>query len=89
MRDITLLEVHEIVKHLQGEILTFIEAIYPEGSQRKAVKDTINSQVSRALSYAQDYAWRRYDAKPDGQEAPCTHTASHLGSCKEFDESQK
>lgn len=68
MRDLTLSEVHSVVQYLQGELLTFIEAVYPEGSQRKAVKDTVNRQVSRALSRAQDIAWGREDSHSDVPE---------------------
>lgn len=61
MRDLKLHEVHSVVKYMQGEMLTFIEASISDVEQRKAWKDIFNNAVSRCLSHAQDIAWRIHD----------------------------
>lgn len=67
MRNLTLAEVHSVVKYLQGMTLTQIEATITDPVQRKAQKDIFNNNVSRCLSEAQDIAWRWHDSE-DGKE---------------------
>lgn len=59
-RGLTLEETHRVIRGLQGQILTLMEASL-EGERLKAVKAIINNHFSHAQSLAQDYDWGRED----------------------------
>ncbi len=45
------------VKFLQGKVLTIIDASYPEGEQKKAVKDLVNKAFGDQLTYIWTLCW--------------------------------
>lgn len=63
-RGLTLEETQYVIKGLQGQMLTLVEAIMPPNEQRDAFKSIVNSDFSKALSLSQDYDWGRYDVSP-------------------------
>ena len=59
-RGLSLEETHIVIRGLQGQVLTLLEASI-EGERLKAMKDIVNSYFSEAQSRAQDYDWGKYD----------------------------
>jgi hypothetical protein len=60
-RGLSLVETNKVIRGLQGQVLTLIEASITDIEQRKALKDIINNYFSNAQSLAQDYDWGKYD----------------------------
>jgi hypothetical protein len=50
------IEVEGQIKYLQGKVLTVIDASYTDPTQRKAIKDIINSDFSRNLNVLYEYS---------------------------------
>lgn len=65
-RGLTLEETHHIIRSLQGQILTLVEATIEE-AKLKPTKDIVNNYFSLAQSIAQDTDWGRYDPAPYDQ----------------------
>lgn len=63
-RGLTLEETHRVIRGLQGQILTLMEASL-EGEKLKAVKAIVNNHFSQAQSLAQDYDWGMEDNHTD------------------------
>lgn len=54
-------QIESHLRQLQGRILTIIDASYPDGIQRKAVKDLINVQFSRKMSEVSEQSKEKND----------------------------
>lgn len=66
-RGLSLEETNSVIRELQGQVLTLLEAVI-EGYKIKPTKDIINNYFSNAQSKAQDIDWGRYDGC--GETAP-------------------
>lgn len=88
-------------KDLEGQVLTLIEAIVPEAERATAAKSIFRRlfhewveglDVGMAKYGTEDSAVKNHEpmSASDFEElrekvAPCFHTASHSGSCNQFD----
>ena len=46
------------LKDVAGKILTIIDASYPEGTQRKAIKDLVKQCISKTILNIQEDYWK-------------------------------